>query len=429
MNKIFASPKHLLKAIPLLFWGLSNFASAQSADSCKALVEISNDLWIASPSGALLSQVTRDGQAKFAAAISKNGKVVAYSARPNTNKVSVVDSTGRLLSTLDVQAEDMIVDLRWTGTDLLKIAEHINPTNSRFHFARVPTDPYSAPTSMPEATSVGEQCDVTLSRKDSVCLFGNSIQLNERRIYVSAIPLSSVPELQKIDVVVGTSISTSTNPSFRIEVKGISDGLIGVRLTRNDGYWVEQYVKSGAEVKLPLVQDEDGDPASIGVIVQIKTGYSGVVTFSVRKPAEWSIEAGPVWDPQGKRIAFVEKDSQDKRYLTLLQRRMENAAENGGAPECYFTYLERKMGNAAENGDALDARELLPIGGPVTSIDFLSDTKIRVVGQKIFEQVIPAHGKVPSNANYVVRDAMPQQLNIATQTGTMAADVMSWTCQ
>ncbi len=126
---------------------------------------------------------------------------------------------------------------------------------------------------------------------------------------------------------------------------------------------------------------------------------------------DYSIEGDPAWSPDGSRIAAVEKNGA-QRWLVLLDTQ---AAGGTGADR----------GNDKKTRGNVYAREPLPIGGPITQIRFTSNTHIRVEGAtQIFEQDIPASGKLNEAAPYSVTPALPKQFS----TDDTRVPVYGWVC-
>ena len=96
-----------------LLCALSIAAVAQTASSCKALVQIDNNLWFISADGKPIAQVTNDSQFRSAAALSPNGTVIAYSGKYAPNDVTLTDTSGRPIADIDLKARNAIVDLKW----------------------------------------------------------------------------------------------------------------------------------------------------------------------------------------------------------------------------------------------------------------------------------------------------------------------------
>ncbi|AOE92086.1 hypothetical protein CJO93_23330 (plasmid) [Ralstonia solanacearum] len=381
-----------------------------AAQDCRALVVVKDDLWFAQQNGTLLTQLTNDGKLKLAVALAPTSNLIAYSGKSSPADVSLIDSTGRLLADVNLHATDAITDLAWTSSDMLEAGQHESPTSSRFYFLRVP--PPAGPAQVLPATGAGGRCALSPRGRGIACTQGDAISLNGRDIYTLPSPFSAADVVQKVNASVGTSVSTTTKPSFRIEIQNIRDDQVALKVTTPDGQSMQTYLRNGDVLPVPYPSESsDGSSALYGVGAEIARHNNGVVTLTVMANTRGTptFEAGPVWDPRGKRIAFVESNGSNQRWLVLINR---------------------EMGEADEHRGGHDARERLPIAGPVSSIAFTSDTHIVVKGQdSVFAQDIPAEGKVPGNAPYTTTPRLAQQINVTVGGNLTPVPVRGWTCQ
>ncbi|MHA6847044.1 hypothetical protein [Ralstonia syzygii] len=381
-----------------------------AAQDCRALVVVKNDLWFAQQNGTLLTQLTNDGNLKFAVALAPSANLIAYSGKSSPADVTLIDSTGRLLADVNVHATDAITGLAWTSPVMLEARQHESPTSSRSYFLYVP--PPAGPAQVLPMKGAGGSCALSPRGHEVACTEGDAISLNGRDIYSLPSPFSSSNVVQKINASIGTSVSTATTPSFRIDVQSIRDEKVALKVTTPDGQWKQAYLGNGNVLSVPYPSgSSDGSTVLYGIGAGVARNNNGVVTLTVMSNSLGvsAFEAGPVWDPRGKRIAFVESNGSTQRWLVLINR---------------------EMGEADEHRGGYDAKELLPIAGPVSSITFTSDTRIVVKGQdSVFAQDIPAEGKVPSNAPYTTTPRLAQQINVTVGGSPTLVPVKGWTCQ
>lgn len=391
-------------------------STAMAAQDCQALVLVKNDLWFAKQDGSLITQLTNDGNLKFAVALAPQGNLIAYSGKNPPADVTLIDSSGRLLADVNVNAKDAITGLTWTSPSMLAAQQHESPTSSLSHFLYVP--PPSGPAQVLSAKAVGGNCAISPRGHAVACSEGDAITLNRRDIYVLPSPFASATTLQKINASVGTSVATATTPAFRIDVQSIEDHKVALKVTTPDGQWEQMYLRSGDTLAVPYpTGNSDGASVLYGISATVAHNNNGVAALTVVSANQGtpSIEAGPVWDPRGKRIAFVESNGSSQRWLVLINREMGDADERG---------------DADGHKGGLDTKELLPISGPVGSIAFTSETHVVVKGQNgIFAQDIPASGKVPSNTPYTVTPRLPDQINVTVGDSPVSVPVKGWTCQ
>jgi hypothetical protein len=409
MNKLsigFAASPWMLSAVVATVPAVT---VAQNAPSCKALVQIQNNLWFARADGSPIAQITNDSQFRSAAALNPNGSVIAFSGKDAPSDVTLIDATGRLITDVDLQAADAVIDLKWATPTLLSAQEHLSPNAGRFHFVRLGAG--STASVLAGSANEGTSCAMSPDGKNTACVVGDAtVELNGREIYRSIDSVASATTVQTVDVAVGTGMTTSTSPPFRVDVKGISDGsTVQLRVTTPDGLWTEQHVPPGNALDVQFADPPEGTPRY--AVLPTITSSSGVVRLAIKRSntGDYSFEGGVAWDPRGKRIAVVESNALGQRTWILLNSEMGQAATKAAG--------------------AIDAKQPLPIDGPVGSISFTSDTHLRIVGAtQVFDKDIPAQGKVPAGGPYAITQALPQVLTVKINGVSMTTDVKGWAC-
>lgn len=414
---------------------ISGLASAETIPAnCQALIEMRNDLWFVKPDTSPPFQLTHDGSQKFSVGgVSPDGKMIAYVDEP-TDDVMLVDLTGKLLSRTNLHTQQAIVGVKWLNTNLLQIAEHISPTNAGFHFMEIPAGGLH-PVPLQGLPSVfGDSCTPSPSRRKMACNGAGSVELNDEDIYFTTDAFVSAIELQALDVAVGSAATTATVPPFKVEVPSVADGAIELTVTAPDGQAESQFREPGNTMSLSIASDtsDEAPPTVYGFNVTIKHPDAepskaedaakgkgdkkpAIVTVRVLKSVTgvYSIEGDLAWSPDGSRIAAVEKNDLGQRWLVLINSKA--SASKDGA-----------RGEDRDTDGNIDAREPLPIKDPISRIDFTSDTHIKVEGEtQLFEQDIPAHGKLRDAAKYTLSPALPKQFSI----DNIFVPIYGWVCQ
>lgn len=397
--------------VGVLAYAVSCHAVAQaSLGACQALVRFKNDLWFARSDGSMVAQLTKDGAVKPAVAMSPDGSMIAYSGKAPPADVSLIGSSGAALMDVNLQAQDAIVGLKWTSSNMLVASEHVSPTSARSYFLNVPTSPFTTSVSVLSSGQLGGNCAMSRNGSNTACIQGDALAINDKTVYYLESPFTQATVLQTINIAPGASVTTDTNPSFVISVQDADKSVATLRITTPDGQSQQSSVANGNVYPITLFNPTS---SSYGVRVAISPN-AGTVTLSILKSSQGnsSFEAGPIWDVSGRRVAFIETNSAGQRWLTLVNKNLGNADQN----------------NQGLGG--IDAHELLPIAGPVTSISFISDTTITVVGQnQVFTQSIPAAGKIPTDTPYSISAAMPAQVIMFTAGAPITVPVIGWKCQ
>src|SRR5262245_21507152 len=112
-------------------------AMAQIPTNCKALVELGDELWLYTADATPIAQLTFDRTLKHSAAITNDGKVIAYTRDASPFNPTLIDSAGRHLASVNVNAKDVTTGLRWIFNGMLRVEEHAHPAMSVYHFLKL----------------------------------------------------------------------------------------------------------------------------------------------------------------------------------------------------------------------------------------------------------------------------------------------------
>lgn len=411
----FSANWDILKNTSLaIMLALSSHALAQTSSNCQALVVFQNDLWFVKQDGAPLLRLTRDGNEKYAAALSPDGKTIAYNSSESGQKVTLIDANGGNLANVDVNATSAIEGVDWLTSNLLRVEEHLNPNNSTFHFVIIPTAIKNSTLFKQLPTAKGRSCTPSPKHKRIACVLGG-VFVNGQHTYSLTSSFTSATILHNITLSGGSVATTLTDPPFNLEMVEISGDRVGLKVTAPDGFSKLQYVSPGGTMSFSLADDD---------IVSPVYGFSPTITDKKRrivnvrvlksKTGHYSLEGGVAWDPHGRRIAIVEANDVGQRSLIILNRQRSDDDDD----------------NREENESSnVDGRIMLPIAGPISSIEFTSDKHIRVTGSsQVFEQDIPAHGPIPAGSSYTVTLALPKQLTVTSGMISLTVPVQGWVC-
>ena len=462
---------------------LSSHVSAQTiADNCRTLANIKDELWLVKPDGSPAKQLTNDGKRKGTiGGISPDGKLIAYmDEMPDDftqDNLVLIDINGAQLSKTNLHTEGFVTGLSWVNPNLLRVAVHDSPTVSAYQFVQVPPGGLHPVLLQELPTIKGLSCTASPNNRDLACIADadwSSISLNggRREIYDTPDPFGSAIELQTLDIAVGSTVTTTTVPPFQLEVTEIIDKQVGMKITTPDDLLrgvpkSTVYIPSGDTDYESVASDSPDEitPTIYGFTAAIKHDGSGqsdseskpaqgthqgsgnsskesehnkvpIVTVRVLKSVTgpYSLKEGDlVWSPNSHRIAAVETNDLGQHWLVLLNRQAASASsESEDSARFGDPYQAR---NAEQNQNyqnylngIIDAREPLPIAGPISRIEFTSDTHIRVEGAtQVFDQDIPAHGKVRDTTNYTITNANAMPKQMAVQGGM--PNLYGWVCQ
>lgn len=409
---------HLLAAQLCLFVATPSAIHAQTnSRTCTALVQIGNDLWLTQSDGTPINQITNDGDLKYDASISRDGRVISYTGKSYNNRVLLVNPSGQILASIDTQARDANIGLEWMSKDLLRVQEHVSPSSSSYRFIQVPVDNPTKATLLRDPPVEGKSCSKSPKHSIMACTQGDSVDLNERTIYYAPSAFKNSDDLQTITLSSGANITTATIPGFNVEIANVAKDSVLIKITLPDASSQQSYVPYG-DVMPILVPTTDPDRNSnvFGFQPLRVSNNHGVVTLKIKKSltGETVFENGPVWSLDGTKIAVVELDGRNVRTLVILRRKLGDRGEE----------------KENEETDIIIAKTLLPIEGPVKSINFTSKDTIQVEGkEQIYQATIPNHGKGRGNWPYTLIPALPDQLMVNINNTALLANVKDWSCK
>lgn len=400
MNK----PRKIRTFVGLYFLSLlTSFAMAADGRVCKALVNSKDELWLVSQDGTIARQMTNDGQFKNAASISPTGSVIAYSTDfGSRDKISFIDSQGRLISSFTPETQDAIVRLEWASPTLLKAYEHINPSNSVIHFINFQQDSGSA---VALGTAEGGKCSLSPNGKEKVCVSGGTVTNNDKVIYYVPSSFSSVVDLQTVVLSNGRSLTTSTSPAFRVQAEIQSDKTVALKVTTPDGQTQEQYVRKGDT--MPVIYPVDNNRVVFGFYPTISASDDQITLRIVKsKIGQIALEGGVAWANSGQTIAVVEVNDLQQARLVLMNS--ESAAISKEKTVIFSS--------------------VLPVSGPVSALEITPDNRLRVTtSSSVFEQSL-AKDLRGFSGDYTLTPSLPSQLNFTSGTSPVVGSVYGWAC-
>lgn len=388
--------------------------SANAQTSCIALVEIKNDLWTVRQNGALINRATSDALLKSAAALSPDGRLIAYSGVSNDNNVSIIDADGRVVATVDTRAKDAITGLMWVSTDIVRVQEHVSPTSGLYRFVEVPSSNPAMARLLPGEPATGSRCMRSPKRSEMACMQADTLLLNNRATYYTPDPFQTAEMLQSESLTFGSAIRTSTSPEFEVSIGNAGGQAVTIKVTLPDGSWQQSVVKYGEVFPIAVVVPEaDGSSALFGfrpLRLHGKDDRENTITIAVIKSVigETIFESDPTWSSDGSHLAFVELNASGERTLALIRR---------------------EMGNANSPSSIITQKTALPLDGPIRSMMFRTNGQIEVTGQTQVYLGTPPSPSTPSDKwSYTLTPALPSKIDVIVNGVKSVSDVIGWGC-
>ncbi len=417
-----------LAMVPAAFTAAAG--SHPPAPTCKALVQVANDLYLVSSSGTQLLRFTSNGSAKQLAALAPDASKVAYVADSSAQAITVVDSHGRQ-GTFPVDATDSaqksqqastkgpLIGLAWSNKNVLQLDHHIGPNNEQFAYYRVPDDLSVPPPLASFASrlqfkladlghdstdpSVGVACTLSPLFDSTACIQGSDVLLNGSNVY-SFLGFNLAQPSQTLSVAVGAITSTAGDPSFQLQVSSIQGG-VTLRVTLPSGNWVESIVPSGQA--LPVLVDDQ----RYGFIPTVTDAKQGIVRIDiVASQGTQSLDPAIAWRNWDNTLAVSEVGSSG-RNLTLL-------AHDGGSA----TGQWKAIGSAG-----------LPVADRLTQMRFISPSNLffqtRLMAGLLPVTVKPTSplGKVTIQIGALTE--LPLTLAVNVTNPAASTPVLAWSCE
>ena len=316
-------------------------AAQQRSPVCNALVSVANDLYLVSPSGAVLTRFTSDGTAKVEVALAPDGKRVAYvreSAFNNTH-YWVANAEGKQIPFPIYTAKDeahvvahyaalgALMGLYWNSNHVLRLNKHISPWNSRFEFHRIGNGLSGG--RMIGRAAYGYGCAMRRHRHTVACVWGGFVAdlvtiegkniLHARNLfYIRAFP-DKTP-IATFTLTRGQSTMTPGSPSFEVKVVRFYKNDIVLLITPPNGVWTE-----------PSVSDSGNDYArawwqgqSYGFSAALVDKSTGLVRINMIKGLSMSqrtwFSNAIAWLPHGRGLLLIRRRrSPAGTWLNLLR--------------------------------------------------------------------------------------------------------------
>lgn len=323
-------------------------AQLPSSGACNALVSLANNLYLVTPAGKVLTQFTSDGTSKADAALSPDGRKVAYVAdNPNvvTTEFEVVNAYHQQSTYPIFQipkrddpagfiANSSFQALSWSSDNVLNVETVAGKNGAFWLFRRVPYDlgpraplvvqPPMADDCALSHRAVGIAC---LDTSGAIYLDGGSV--SGRRVF-NISGFDGLKPLETFTLGVGESVNTqNTSPSYSVTVVSIDKRGVTLKITPPDGHWEQTFLTTGEFTENP---DASYNPVGYGFSATPVGPRGSVVRIDVvKREAPWNIfDPALTWVPGGQGLLFIRRtDTQAFLYLIRPERGDQRRDERG----------------------------------------------------------------------------------------------------
>lgn len=391
----------------MLMAGPNAFPATYPTLSCKALVSVSNDLYLVSDDGTPLARFSSDGLDKHFETLSPDGSKVAYILDSRPDGIIITDSDGRSATLLadENHSNGPFVGLQWATDNVLQMNHHFGINNEAFTFFRVvdhlrdgkQIEQIKRPVLNP---ATGVWCAISPTSHEPVCVSDPDVQVNGRLVY-SYLDFDFNKPLELLENLgVGMTVLTQTNPSVQVQVTSLDQG-VTLRIISPDGNWEQSRVPSGDIFQVVV------DGQRYGFLPTIIDAKRGNVKIAV---LEGKVEGTRVLDPtvawRHDEVAVIELTERG-RTLVLLAKRV-----GGWMPV---------------------ASGLLPIQQPINSMRFVSPSTLLLQSEQGFA-VVTANMPWPIRASGLTTITfgdvitLKNRLDVNVTTPATTTEVLSWSC-
>jgi hypothetical protein len=410
---------------------MAALAGQKSPPTCDALVSITNNLYLATPSGTVLTRFTSDGTAKDYATVAPDGKRVAYAKhRDQENEHYWVADTGgtqvqfpvytaKAKADTDYDALGPLMGLRWSSNHVLRLVKHVSPTASRFEFHRIPGD-LNGKARMIRAAAYGDGCVMRRHGGSIACVRGESVTIDGREVFHVSEFAGKAP-MTSFTLNKGETKVTSGDPSFTVKVVGFYRGNIGLEVSLPNGNGGTTYLPSNKYIRMWWKGQ------SYGFSATLVDKTTGLVRIDVFKGNDVYHRTGfspaLAWLPHGRGLLLVH---QTDTGPTLDLIRPGRRHERHGPP-------------AKKHGFHWRLAAQVPISLPdrVRAMRFLTPSLLLLdVGgprgpkySKVAVHVSHKHEHKEATIKIGVVKEFPSAISVKTNGKSVQSPVLDWSCR
>lgn len=408
---------------------IAALAGQKSPPTCNALVNMKNDLYLATPSGTVLTRFTSDGTTKDYATVSPNGKRVAYVEHSNQENTSywVGDASGtqgqfpvytaKAKSTNDYDALGPLMGLYWSSNHVLRLEKHVSPTDSRFEFHRVNND-LTGTARMIGSAAYGDNCAMRHQAGRVACVRGGVVTINGKRVFHVSEFAGKTP-MASFTLTKGNSTTTSGNPSFKVKVIGFYKNSVGIKVLLPNGNGGETYL-SGSKDVMPLWWNGQ----RYGFFATVINKATGLVRINVIKGNDVYHKAGfspaVAWQQHGSGLLLL-RQSGSGAMLDLIQPR-ENSQHG-------------HKGRGKNHEWSLVATALIDVTDSVKNMRFITDSMLLLQTSEGGFRELPVRihngssNKGRPTLTIGTVKPLPTIISVMANDRAARAPVLDWSCK
>ena len=401
----------------------SAYAGQPATSLCNPLVTVDNDLVLVDSSGNVVTRFTSDALPKSDAAISPDGRRVAYlsASGPAASAFQVADQSGAHGSfsviSSGVSARGPITGLSWDSDRVVRVTRFAGKDMSRFEFYGIPDALGSqagsaAPPALEQNCVSGnrENAAACVEREGRVMLGAGTAA----KALFSVTGFEGAVASATFTLAAGGSVAPRNGSPFTVTVQDVSNGQVTLRLTPTTGIWSQMQIQSGDY--MPEVDYSTG--ALYGYLATVVDGNAGQVRIDVVKSDSPPniLDPALAWVPSGEGLVFVRRTPSGS-MLDLIR---PSSAGTG-------------IGGKGKSGWHLDASVPISLPRTVIDIQFMSTTLLLMhFSDGSFGQLPVQMGPGQSAGSSLALGtltALPRTTAVTMGGASKQAKVSDWSCR
>lgn len=403
--------KIVLLAPALALLGAASEAAAEPA--CRGLVLASNDYFLASMDGTILTRFTSDARAKEPASLAPDGSRIAYVVDYRAQTVAVANSAG-VTKTFSlkppagtVASLRLLLDVKWKTANVLQTIRHGSPDTAVFDHYTIPDDLGSVQkiTRASLVESPGTSCSLASVTLYPACVFGSDITVAGDYVY-RKLPYAGTSPVETFTIPTGATVtSTAAEEAFQITLVAVNVGYYTLRVTFTGGAAEQAIVPAGDSMALQV----DGD--WYGLAPTYAAGGAKVAVYKSAIPnGDTVFDSAIAWRGQDGEVITIEKSATDKS-LSVLER-------NGTSTPPVWKSI---------------GKGVLPISERIDDLRFVSPNFALIQTDSEYALYPVTITKSPGGTATVVvgsKKSLPKTITITPLAGGSSVDaqVVDWAC-
>lgn len=304
------------------------------AQTCNALVSITNDLYLVSNTGQVLVQFTSDGTTKAAETISPDGDRVAYVTPDLSAQTYEVVNAFKQQGTYPIYtvphrddpygfiAQSAFQSLSWATRNVLAVTNSAGKDSDYFLYRRIPRN-MSPDARLAAKPSMGDNCALQSTSERLACIDSDGFvyldggDVTGKKVF-SVSGFKGIKPEESFTLGVGESANTQgTTPSYTVTVISVDKNEVTLRISPPSGVWEQPTIENGGyATNLPVL--DNGIYGFFVTIVNQKTDLVRIDVVASDSPDN-IFDPALAWTPDGNDLLLIRRTN-SQTFLYLISK-------------------------------------------------------------------------------------------------------------